>query len=525
MQRDPAKKTWSRRSFLRSAAATIPVAGAGVLAGPFNTAWAADAKSLVIVIGSDVGSLDPDKYTNWNDYWAYGNMFEGLYRPNEKGDLVPGLAESVEVSPDGLSYKFKLRAGAKFHNGDPVTSDDVIFSISRSRDPAIQNQRASLLDNIAEVVRTDDRQFTVRLKAIDAETIPKLSLYWQVKPKRYIETVGNAEFAKKPVGTGPFEFAERTPAQFLKMRAFPGYWGTKSSVAEVTIKIAPEEQSRIAQVMAGEADVATPISPVLASRMGTMPALQVVRVPSFLNVLVYFNTQHTETMKPDVRRALCMAVDRDAPLKTIMLGYAAPQALWGTSAQPACSLEGLKPYKYDPQQARDLLRKAGFDFGKPLRFVGQAPGRVAASKETCEAITEYLKRIGVQVNLEILEFGAWNAIKQAKTKDPTVAMIYATGPDPSKDVAYKLLVNTQSNLATSWVWDKTHDEMLARMNSINNPSERNAYINRILRRLHEEAYYMPLWANDTLFVTAKAVKFDVPPYLAFTTLEKVTKTA
>jgi hypothetical protein len=91
--------------------------------------------------------------------------------------------------------------------------------------------------------------------------------------------------------------------------------------------------------------------------MGSMPALQVVRVPSFLNVIVYFNTLHPETTKPDVRRALCMAVDRDALLKTIMLGYAAPQELWCTSAQPACSLEGLKPYKYDPQQARDLLRQ------------------------------------------------------------------------------------------------------------------------------------------------------------------------
>ena len=145
----------SRRRFLQAAGASL--AGVGALAVPFNTAWAADAKSLVIVIGSDVGSLDPDKYTNWNDYWAYGNMFEGLYRPNEKGDLVPGLAEWSEVSPDGLTYKFRLRAGAKFHNGDPVTSDDVIFSLNRSRDPAIQNQRASLLDNIADVVRTDDR--------------------------------------------------------------------------------------------------------------------------------------------------------------------------------------------------------------------------------------------------------------------------------------------------------------------------------------------------------------------------------
>lgn len=525
MKRDPVGSALSRRQFLQRTAASLPLACGGVLAACFNVAWAADAKSLVIVIGSDIGSLDPDKYTNWNDYWAYGNMFEGLFRPDDKGDLVPALAEWHEVSPDGLTYKFRMRAGAKFHNGDPVTSDDVIFSIKRSRDPAIQNQRASLLSNIAEIERTDDRQFTVRLKTIDADTIAKLSLYWQVKPKLYIESVGNDGFARKPVGTGPFEFADRQRGQFLAMRRFPGYWGAKASVAEVTIKIAPEEQSRIAQVMAGEADVATPVSPVLAARLGSMPALQVVRVPAFLNVLVYFNTLHTETSKPEVRRALCMAVDRDALLKTIMLGYATPQELWCTSAQPACALDGVQPYKYDPQAARDLLRKANFDFGKPLRFVGQAPGRVAASKETCEAIAEYLKRIGVQVNLEILEFGAWNAIKQAKTKDPTVAMIYATGPDPSKDVAYKLLVNTQSNLATSWVWDKTHDEQLARMNAFSSPSERNAFINKVLRRLHDEAYYLPLWANDTLYVTSKSVKLDVPPYLSFTALDRVTKTA
>ena len=117
---------------------------------------------------------------------------------------------------------------------------------------------------------------------------------------------------------------------------------------------------------------------------------------------------------------------------------------------------------------------------------GMAPGRVAASKETCEAITEYLKRIGVQVDLQILEFGAWNAVKQAKEKDPSVAMIYATGPDPSKDVAYKLRVNTQSQLMTSWVFDKTNDDMLAKMNNFTDMKERDGYLNKILRHYHEQ---------------------------------------
>jgi peptide/nickel transport system substrate-binding protein len=521
MQHDKPKMNLSRRRLLQGAAATVPL---GTLTATFNTAWSQSAKSLTIAIGSDVGSLDPDKYTNWNDYWSYGNLFEGLFRPNDKGDLVPALAEKHEPSADGLSHKFTLRA-AKFHNGDPVTSDDFIFSVARTRDPAIQNQRASLLNNITEIVRHDEKSFTVKLKVVDADTIAKLSLYWQLKPKKYIEQVGNAEFAKKPVGTGPFQFVDRQPQQFLKMRAFDGYWGQKSKVGEVTIKIAPEEQSRIAQVMAGEADVATPISPVLAARMGSMPNLQVVRVPAFTNILVYFNKFHAETQKPEVRQALCMAIDREAMLKTIMLGYAAPQELWCTSAQPGCSLQGITAYKYDPDKARDLLKKANFDFGKPLKFVGMAPGRVAASKETCEAIAEYLKRVGVQVDLQILEFGAWNQIKQAKQKDPSVGMIYATGPDPSKDVAYKLQVNTHSTLATSWVFDKENDEMLAKMNNFTDMKEREAFNNKVLRRMHDQAYFLPLWANDTLYVANKSVNFTVAPFLAFAPLENVAKTS
>src|SRR5262249_42332121 len=133
--------------------------------------------------------------------------------------------------------------------------------------------------------------------------------------------------------------------------------------------------------------------------------------------------------------------------------------------------------------------------------------------------------IGVQVDLQILEFGAWNQIKQAKTKDPSVAMIYATGPDPSKDVAYKLQVNTHSTLMTSWVFDKENDEMLAKLNNFTDMKEREAYINKALRRLHDLAYFLPLWANDTLYVTSKNVNFKVAPFLAFAPLEDVAKTS
>ena len=107
MKRSP-NNAISRRSIVQGVAA-VPLVSGNILA-TFNTAWSQNAKLLTIAIGSDVGNLDPDKYTNWNDYWAYGNMFEGLYRPNAAGDLVPALAETHWASPDGLSHKFTLRA-------------------------------------------------------------------------------------------------------------------------------------------------------------------------------------------------------------------------------------------------------------------------------------------------------------------------------------------------------------------------------------------------------------------------------
>jgi peptide/nickel transport system substrate-binding protein len=515
----------SRRRLLKGAAATAPFIGLGALSGGGRAVRAADKTSLVVDIGTGLTSLDPDKYQSWNDYWAYGHMFEGLFSPNLKGELVPSLAESVDVSPDGLTYKFTLRAGAKFHNGDAVTTDDVGFSLQRSRDPAKQNIRAALIaGNIDGLEPLDDRRFIVHLKKIDAQTILKLGIYWQVKPKKYIESVGDEGFLKKPVGSGPFEFVEFRQNEYLKMQAFAGYWGQAPKLSDVTIKFVPEEQSRLAQVMAGEADVATPISPVLASRLRNAPNLNIIQVPSFQNVSLKFNPWYPETAKLQVRQALCMAIDRDALFRTVMLGFATQQELWCAASQPGCSLGDTKAYRYDPQRARELLQQAKFDFSKPLKFLGPSNGRVPQSKETCEAITEYLKRIGVAVDLQIMEWASYLAIHNAKPpKDPTIPILLAINPDPSLDLAYKLQLGLGAGQIPSWVADPTSDEMVRRVDAFTDMKEREAFMAKILHRVHEQAFLLPFWSIDTLYVTSKKVKFDVPPYYAYTMINNVAK--
>lgn len=523
---EPADETrLTRRDFMKTSALTVSFGGAMSAGLNMPAAHAATGPgSLVVTVGNEIATLDPDHYSNWNDYWVIGNMFEGLYRPNLAGDLVPALAETVDISDDGLTYTITLRKGAKFHSGDPVTSDDVIFSMHRTFDPATRNQRRTLLSsNIAGVERLDDRRFQLKLKAIDAETIQKFSLYWQVKPKAYIEKVGNEGFAAHPIGTGPYQFVDRRPNQYIRMKAFDGYWGKKPKIANVTLKIVPEEQSRLAQVMTGEADVVTPVSPFVAERLKSMPQVKVVKVDALLNVFLFYSTLHPETSKLEVRKALSYAVDREAMRKSLVLGYAASQELWCTKGQPACDTSGVEPYNYDPKKARALLEQAKFDFSKPIKFLGQAGGRVAASKETCEAIAQYYKQVGVQVTLELLEFGAWNQIKGAQVKDPSYAVIFSTGPDPSKDVAYKLAVNTRSNVRSAYVFDPENDAMLDKMAHFTDSEKRRQFLNKIMRYLHDKAYILPLWALDSLYVTGKDIDLKVPPYLSYTVLDHISK--
>lgn len=516
----------TRRQVLKGMAAAAPFVGVGGFALSTPAAYAAtDPDTVVVTIGTEIVTLDPDRYSNWNDYWVIGNMFEGLQKPDLNGDLVPALAEAIDLSADGLVYTITLRNGATFHNGAAVTSDDAIFSLERTFDPETRNQRRTLLStNIDGVERVDDRTFRLKLKNIDSETISKFSLYWQIKPKAYVEEVGDEGFASAPIGTGPYKFVERRPNQHVMMTRFEEYWGEKPETRNVTLKIVPEEQARLAQVLAGEADIVTPISPVVAERLKGSTQVNVVQVKSLLNVILFYSTLHPETAKKDVRHALSYAIDRESMRKSLVLGYATQQELWCTDAQPGCDNSGVDPFTYDPKKARALLEQANFDFDKPIKFLGQAGGRVAASRETCETIAQYYSQVGVKTELELLEFGAWNAIKGAEVKDPSYAVIFSTAPDPSKDVAYKLAVNTNSKTRSAYVFDTDNDAMLAKMNSFIDPQERYDYLNKILRRIHDEAFLLPLWAMDSLYVTAKNIDLKVPPYLSFTVLDKVTKT-
>lgn len=510
-----------RRAAMRG---TAGVALAASLGAP-PLARAATRPALSVAVGVDVLTLDPDRIPGGNEYLFMANVFEGLYGHDENGKLCPLLAEQITASADGLAYDFTLRAGAKFHNGDPVSADDVRFSWQRAIAPEIRNPRASILvANIADVEVRDERHGRIKLKRRDASIMENLGEFFYIVPKKYLQSVGNDGFDKHPVGTGPFAFVERRIKQYIKLRGFEAHWGRVPKVGEVTLKVVPDDQARVAQVQTGESDIATNIPPVLVGPLRQSNNVKIVRAPSFENVYVAIDCMSNPSLaKPEVRRALNMAIDKATLLKSLLFGFGELQDLPCNGAIVGCDAK-VEPYGYDPAKARDILVKAGFDFSKPLHFIGPGPGRVAQSRETIEGIAFFLGKIGVKTNITILDYGAWIAIYGAKKKDPSVDLTFAFFTDYNSDPSGRLIRMMRTGGSYSWLSNPDVDAMLDRMNDFASVPKREAFLRQLFAKLHEEAPLITLWTLDSIYGMGKSIAWKPTPNVSWPVLWNVVKT-
>src|SRR5712671_1334409 len=199
-------------------------------------------------------------------------LHDAMVKPMPGKALAPSLAESFTAAEDGRSYDFVLREGARFHNGDPVTSADVKFSFERYRGVA-----HDLLQARVEAVETPDaRHVRFRLKAPWPDFLTFYATAtgagWVV-PKSYVEKVGDDGFKKAPIGAGPYKFVSFTPGVELVLEAYDGYWRKKPSVKRLVFKVIPDESTRLAALKRGEVDVAYSIRGELADELETTPGL------------------------------------------------------------------------------------------------------------------------------------------------------------------------------------------------------------------------------------------------------------
>jgi peptide/nickel transport system substrate-binding protein len=374
--------------------------------------------TLVIALSTNPNTLDQPITAERNAHNAARQMFDSLLWINDEGELEGELAETWEVSDDGLEYTFHLRQGVTFHNGEPFTADAVVFSWNRYKSPDLEwNERWNMADNVEKV---DD--YTVKVTTVEPKPLllRTIAISWAIVPPLYFEEVGEAEFGQNPVGTGPFQFVEWVQGDHITEKAYADYWKAGYPKVETLIfRVIPESSTRVAAIQTGEVDVIGRLSSEEAKSLLGLQGIQVIRYPVARVYYIAFNNMTTgldqPTMDAKVRIAMNHAVDVQTIIDSIFEGFSKRST--GFVATGELGYGAVEPFAYDPEKAKALLAEAGYADGFEIDMACPA-GAYSHFEEVCEAIVGYLAEVGITVNLEIMESGKYWDLEATKQLPP-----------------------------------------------------------------------------------------------------------
>ncbi len=351
--------------------------------------------TFTLSMAEDPDSLDPHRSAASITEQVMLNVFDGLLNPTPDGGVEPGIAESYDISEDGLTYTFTLRPDVFFHNGEPVTPDDVRFTLNRLRGADGEPGLSSEFVDVTAVETPDDRTVVIRLSQPNSSF--EKFLYRAILPAGY------QDHATHPIGAGPYRFVEYIPQNRIVLERFEQYYGEVGDVERVVVRVITDADARLLALRSGEIDF-TNVSP---DRIGDVEdRFRVVRTPANSVFILGMNNAHAPLDDERVRQAINFAIDRQEIIDFVFNGFGVELA---SSMSPAMadyydeSLIGM--YDTDLDAARALLAEAGYADGFPIEL------RVSSHNEiytnAAQVIQQQLSRVGIEVRIQVIEWSMW----------------------------------------------------------------------------------------------------------------------
>ena len=457
------------------------------------------AGTFRVAVGVDLDTVDPAQMTTT----TVGNMVdyvvEGLTGLGPDGKVRPWLAESWTLSPDGLTYTFKLKSGVVFHDGTPFDAKAVKFTFDRLKDPAIRVPvRGSLPLKDIEVVDAS----TVRI-TLTRPSAPFISALAQtttgiISPASVDKQGNEYKNVVHPMGTGPYVFTERKRGESFTVTLFDRYWGKKPTYDTVVFRIVPEGATRESLLLAGQVDliILPPVADLPALQKN--PAVKVLLAPSDRTMFISFNTSKPLLNDVRVRQALNYAVDKKAIIQNVLFGAADEM-----DAPMAPSLFGyckVGTYEYNPVKAKQLLTEAGVKPGTKLSF-HHPTGRYVQDKEAAQAVAGYLREVGIEPELQTMDWPSYIAIINAGPAEKTVHQLAYLGWAPAfLDAAQQMVQfwSTQhppAGLAIAFYKNPKVEELIPAGDRESNPEKRKEIYCEAERKIWADAPWLFLYVQ------------------------------
>jgi len=485
---------------------------------------------LVFGRGGDSVSLDPAIVTDGESAKVTINIFETLVNFGEQDTTIqPGLAESWEVSDDGLTYTFKLRQGVKFHDGTDFNAEAVVKNFERWSAGAEEQFyyyhsmfKAEGENIIKEVVAEDDYTVVFKLSRPQAPFLKNLAMFpFGIASPTAFEKAGDS-FGDNPVGTGPFKFVEWKHNDSITLEKFEDYWQEGlPKLDKVIFRVIPDNSARLNSLISGDIDLADGINPSDAKSVESNADLQLIERPSLNVGYLGLTTNRPPFDNKLVRQAVNYAIDKKSIVDAFFLGKAEVAVNPMPSSVSGYNDE-IQDYEYNPEKAKELLAQAGYD-GSPIELWAMPVARpyMPDGRKIAEAIQKNLEDVGIPSEIKTVEWATY--LEMARKGDFDAFLMGWIGDNGDADnFLYTLLDqdNIGSNNYTYYANEEVH-KLLVQAQSEVDEEKRNELYKKAQELIKEDAPWVPLAHSTPLLAAKKGVTNYVPHPTGSEVLSKV----
>ncbi|MCA1940041.1 MAG: ABC transporter substrate-binding protein [Caenispirillum bisanense] len=498
-------------------------------------ASAAQAKTLVYCSEASPEGFNPQLFTAGTTLDASSRQVYNRLVEFKRGttEIVPGLAERWEISADGRTYTFHLRPDVQFHSIDgftptrPLTADDVVWSFERQMNPQHPYHQVgggsyeyfeamSMGELIERVEKVDDHTVRFHLTRPEAPMLANLAMdFASIFSKEYADAMMDAgtpdQVDNRPVGTGPFKMVDYQKDSVIRYVAHPDYWEGKAALDRLVFSITPDAGVRFAKIKAGECHVMPYPNPADVPLMRDHPDLRVMEAPGLNVGYLAFNTEKPPLDDPRVRRALSMAIDKDAIVEAVYLN----QAMAAKNPMPPMLLgyaDDIEDHPYDPEAAKRLLAEAGYPdgFATDVWAVPIHSHINPNSRRQAEMIQADWQKIGVTAEIKTYEWGEY--LKRSKDGEHQTLLLGWNGDNGDPDNFLAVLLSCDSvGAANRARWcDQEFDAAVMEAKRVSDPAARAALYEKAQRRFHEQVPWDPMVHAKLFDVVRKEVTGYTP---------------
>jgi peptide/nickel transport system substrate-binding protein len=418
------------------------------------------------------------------------NVHASIVTVDKNLNVIPNLAESFEIAPDGLTYTFKLRPGVKFHNGATMTSADVKYSFERCKDPATGAVNFEVFNNVAAIETPDDLTVVIKMSAVNAPFLSRLA----ENGAGVIMPAGSGDVqGTTPIGAGPFKFVSHTPGAVVELERFDDYWNGPAYLEKITAREITENTTRLTGLQTGELHMINDIPADRVEEIEGDDSLVVLKWFPLNWDFVNLNQAKFEPFKDRrVREAFDLVIDKELLLQG---------ALWGQgqiTASPSYPTSAsynaaLKPRAQDIAKAKALLAEAGHQPGD-LKLVFKVTTNYPYHIESAQILAEWFREAGVELSIEQLTWADWLSQCWVDRDFQMTMMNFFTLWEP--DFLYYSLWNTEGAFNYRSISDPTIDELTAKARVTVDPTERAEIYKQVQQRIYDEVLDVILWFRN-----------------------------